>query len=121
MILSSLKYIFLLLFISCKGPFSALDPAGDAAYTISELFWWLLGIASVIWVLFIILQIYAVWGKPGTHDWKRTRLFIIGGGALFPFLIISLSVYFSLIPLPKLIKPAPPGSLQIKVSGLQWW
>lgn len=121
MILSLLKYFFLLPLIACKGPFSALNPSGDAAITISEMFWWLLGIAVVIWVIFILLQVYAVVVKPGPHDWKKSRLFIIGGGALIPLLIITISVYFSLLPLPKLLAPAPDGSLQIKVSGLQWW
>jgi cytochrome c oxidase subunit 2 len=116
-----MKYFFLLLLISCRGPFSALNPSGDAAVTISDMFWWLLGIAAVIWVLFILLQIYAVVVKPGPHDWKKSRLFIIGGGVLFPLIVITCSVYFSLLPLPKLLSPAPKGSLQIKVSGVQWW
>ena len=121
MIPSFSKYFFLLLITACKGPFSALNPSGDAAITISGMFWWLLAIAAVIWILFIMLQIYAVVVEPGPHDWKKSRLFIIGGGALFPLLIITVSVYFSVLPLPKLLSPAPIGSLQIRVSGLQWW
>lgn len=116
-----IKLLFLLLLISCKGPFSALNASGDASVTVANMFWWLLGIAAVIWILFILLEIYAVAVKPGPHDWRKSRLFIIGGGALIPLLVITVSVCFSLLPLPKLLAPAPNGSLQIKVSGLQWW
>jgi len=115
------KFLFLLSFVSCKGPFSALNPASDAAKTISDMSWWLFGGATVIWILFMAIEAYAVLVRPGPHSHKKTRLFVIGGGALFPVIIITICIYFSLLPLPKLLKDAPPGSLTVKVSGLQWW
>jgi cytochrome c oxidase subunit II len=116
-----LKILFLLPLMSCKKPFSALYPAGDAARTISDMMWWLFGGALIIWLLFIAIELYAVIVKPGPHSHKKTRLFVIGGGALFPVIIITISIYYSLLPLPKLLARAPEGSLTVKVSGLQWW
>lgn len=113
--------LFLLFLMSCKGPFSTLDPAGNAAKTISDMFWWLLGGAVVIWIIFVSIEAYAVLVKPGTHDRKKTKLLVIGGGVLFPVIIITFTVIYSLRPLPKLIERAPEGSLTVKVSGLQWW
>lgn len=121
MFLKFMKILLSLSFISCKGPFSALDPAGDAAKTISDMFWWLVISAFVIWIIFVVLEIYAVLVKPGPHSAKKIRFFVIGGGALFPVIIITISIYYSLLPLPKLLRPAPEGSLTVKVSGLQWW
>lgn len=115
------EYLFLFLLISCQGPYSALEPAGNAARSISSMFWWLCGAGLAIWLLFVALELYAIFVKPGPHDLKKTRLFVIGGGALFPVVIITISIYFSLAPLPDLVKMAPKGSLVVKVSGLQWW
>lgn len=115
------EFLFLFLLISCQGPYSALGPAGSAARTISGMFWWLCGAGLAIWLLFVALELYAILVKPGPHDLKKTRLFVIGGGVIFPVIIITISIYFSLAPLPDLVKMAPKGSVVVKVSGLQWW
>lgn len=115
------EILFLLSLVSCKGPFSTMEPAGDAAKTISDMSWWLFGGAFIIWIIFIGIEAYAVMVRPGPHSKKKTKLFVIGGGALFPVIIITICIYFSLLPLPKLLQRAPANSLTIKVSGLQWW
>ena len=115
------EFLFLFLLISCQGPYSALGPAGSAARTISGMFWWLCGAGLAIWLLFVALELYAILVKPGPHDLKKTRFFVIGGGVIFPVIIITISIYFSLTPLPDLVKMAPQGSVVVKVSGLQWW
>lgn len=106
---------------SCEGPFSALNPAGDKAQIIATIFWILSGIALVIWLIFISLQFYIYKIRRGPHEKKKTQLFVIGGGAVFPLLLITISIYFTLRPLPTLVAKAPVGSLSVRVSGLQWW
>lgn len=106
---------------SCEGSFSALSPAGDRAHTIANLFWILSAMALAIWLIFVSLQFYIYKIRRGPHEEKKTQLFVIGGGAVFPLIIITISIYFTLRPLPALVAKAPKGSLAIRVSGLQWW
>jgi cytochrome c oxidase subunit 2 len=106
---------------ACHGPQSALAPAGEAAERIAALFWWMTGFAAVIWVAVIVLALYAVGLSAQQHDHRRTNLLIIGGGALVPTIAIAVLAAFGLAPIPALLAPAPEGSLQIAVSGEQWW
>lgn len=52
---------------------------------------------------------------------RQARLFIIGGGALMPTLVLAGLLIYGLALLPELLAPAPEGSLRIKVAAEQWW
>lgn len=105
----------------CQGAQSALSPAGRESAQIAELFYWMLGVAIVVWLLMLGLLIYAVWLRPATHQRKQTVVWIIGGGVVFPTIVLTVLLLFGLRLLPQLLAPAEPGSLQIAVSGAQWW
>lgn len=105
----------------CSGPQSALDPAGVGAERIAELFWWMAAGAVVIWLAVVALSVYAHHVRPGPHDERKTTLLVIGGGALFPTVVLGVLLSFGLAELPGLLAPAPEGSLRIAVSGEQWW
>lgn len=115
------EFLFLCTLMSCNGQYSALNPSGSSATIIADMFWWLCGIAILIWILFVLLEFYTVLVKPGPHEINKTRFLVIGGGALFPVIVISISIYFSLSPLPVLVKAAPEGSMTVNVSAAQWW
>lgn len=104
----------------CGGSQSALDPAGWGAARIAELFWWLTGGAVVIWLLVIGLTVYVMHVRPEPHP-RRTALLIIGGGAVFPTIVLAGYLVYGLALLPDLLAPAPPGSLRVHVTGEQWW
>ena len=105
----------------CSGPQSALAPAGVDAERIARLFWWMAAGAVLIWLAVIALAVYAVRVRPGPHDERKTTVLIIGGGALFPTVVLAVLLSFGLAELPRLLAPAPKGSLEIAVSGEQWW
>ena len=105
----------------CGGEQSALDPAGRGAERIADLFWWMAAGATVIWLLVIALALYAGRVRPGPHDARRTKLLIIGGGALVPTIVLAVLLSFGLAEMPRLLAPAPEGSVTIAVSGEQWW
>lgn len=105
----------------CDGPQSALDPAGLAAEQIVQLFWWMAGGAVVIWLTVVGLFAYALKLRTHAHNERRSTLLIIGGGVVVPTVVLTILLIFGLRPLPGLLAPAPPGSLQIEVEGLQWW
>ena len=52
---------------------------------------------------------------------RARRLLIIGGGAVLPTVVLAGLLAYGLALLPELLAPAPEGSLQIAVSGEQWW
>lgn len=109
-----------LLLAGCGGPQSALEPAGRGAERIALLFWWMAAGAAVVWLAVVGLAVYAYRVKPGPHE-KQTALLIIGGGAVFPTLVLGVLLAFGLAEMPGLLAPAPEGSLQIAVTGEQFW
>lgn len=117
---SPLAVAALFLLAACDGPQSTLVPAGRAAERIAELFWWMAGGAAVVWTIVVGLTIYFLHVRPGEHR-HRYALLIIGGGAVFPTVVLTILLTYGLAMMPDLLAPAPPGSLRIAVSGEQWW
>lgn len=109
------------LLLGCDGPQSALNPAGRGAERITELLWWMTIGGGVIWLVVIGLAIYALHLEREPHSLKGARLFIIGGGVIFPIVVLTILLTYGLALLPELVAPAPVGSLKIAVSGEQWW
>jgi cytochrome c oxidase subunit 2 len=105
----------------CGGAQSALAPAGRGAERIAEIFWWMTAGAVLIWIAVIVLAIWAAIISPESHNHRRSNLLIVGGGALFPTIILTALLIYGLAPLPSLLAPASEGSLKIAVSGEQWW
>lgn len=105
----------------CSGPQSALDPAGRGAERIADLFWWMGLGGLVIWFAVMALTFYAIRPRPAAHSNRVARFLLIGGGAIFPTIVLTGLLAYGLAMLPELIKPAPEGNLHIVVSGEQWW
>ncbi|MCC9658382.1 cytochrome c oxidase subunit II [Rhodopirellula halodulae] len=99
---------------------SALDPAGTGAESIATLFWWMVSGGALIWALVIGLSVYAIY-HPGQHAPKLTRRLVIGGGAVFPTIVLTVLLSYGLSMLSELQRPAPDGSLIVEVSGVRWW
>ncbi|MEZ6090321.1 MAG: cytochrome c oxidase subunit II [Pirellulaceae bacterium] len=99
---------------------SVLDPAGLAARQIAELFYWMVGGATLIWMLVIGLAVYAIFSRKA-HPVLTTRKLVIGGGAIFPTVVLTGLLAYGLSLMPDLHRPAPAGSLKIRVSGVRWW
>ncbi len=100
---------------------SALAPAGEGAERIAELFYVMAAGGTLIWLLVIGLAVYAIVVHPGEHPEKRTRVLVIGGGAVFPTLVLGVLLTYGLAMLPDLQRPAPRGSQVIEATGVRWW
>ncbi|HEX2162738.1 MAG TPA: cytochrome c oxidase subunit II, partial [Thermoanaerobaculia bacterium] len=110
------------LLAACAGPQSALDPAGRDAERIATLFWWMAAGAVVIWLAMIGLFLYAYWGRPRAHSPRAAHWLIVGGGAVFPVVVLAVLLSFGLSLVPDLRRPvADPGAPRLLVSGEQWW
>jgi cytochrome c oxidase subunit 2 len=110
-----------LLLTGCDGPQSALDPAGHGAERIANLFWWMTAGAGIIWLAVVGLAVYTIHLERAPHNLKGARLLILGGGVVFPTLVLCGLLVYGLAMLPNLLAPAPEGSLKIAVTGEQWW
>lgn len=105
----------------CAGEQSALQPAGEEATRLAQLFWWMTGGALVIWAGVVGLALY--YGRP--HDEapnpRRDRWLIVGTGVVFPTVVLTALLAYGLRMLPPLVARAPEGSLTVDVIGEQWW
>ncbi|WP_417738175.1 cytochrome c oxidase subunit II [Rosistilla oblonga] len=101
-------------------PQSTLQPAGEAAEAIAVLFYWMCAGAVVIWIIVVGLAVYAIY-QPGQHHPQTIKRWVIGGGAVFPTIVLTGLLCASLPMMPELQRPAPQGSLQVHVSGVRWW
>ncbi|MCS7469287.1 cytochrome c oxidase subunit II [Stieleria sp. ICT_E10.1] len=99
---------------------STLDPAGVGAERIAELFHWMLSGGVLIWLIVVGLAVYSV-TVPGRHRPRLTKTLVIGGGAVFPTLVLTSLLCYALAMLPALHQPAPKTGLTIDVSGVRWW
>jgi cytochrome c oxidase subunit II len=105
----------------CSGSQSALDPAGRGAEQVATLFWWMTVGTVVVWAAVAALTFYAIRARPVTNNGRWTALLIIGGGAIVPTVVLAGLLVYGLAMLPRLLAPAPEGSLRITVIGEQWW
>lgn len=76
---------------------------------------------AIVWIAVACLTVYSLRRPVGTMPERRARLYIIGGGAIVPTVVLGGLLIYGLAMLPDLLAPAPEGSLKIKVVGEQWW
>lgn len=118
--LGSLLLVGLML-SGCAGQQSALDPAGHHARQIAQLWWWMLGGGLTIWLIMVSLTYYAIFARRRSHFRYTTVWVVIGGGVVFPCIVLTILLCFGLSMLPGLLAPPPTGSMVIEVEGVQWW
>ena len=110
-----------LVLVGCDGPQSALDPAGRGAERIADLLWGMTIGGVLIWLAVIGLTGYAIHLEREPHSLKGAQLLIVGGGVVFPTVVLTVLLAYGLALVPELVAPAPPGALKVSVSGEQWW
>jgi cytochrome c oxidase subunit II len=108
-------------FGGCDGAQSALDPAGEAADQIADLFWLMTAGGLAIWAAVVGLAVHALVRRPGTYPERYGRRLIVGGGVILPTIVLAALLIHGLTMLPRLLAAAPPGSLAVHVTGEQFW
>lgn len=112
--------VALLLATACDGPQSTLNPAGLAASQIATLFWWMTAVGALIWAAVFGIAVYATRPDRASYSSRATRWLIVGGGAIFPSVVLAGLLAYSLTLLPSL-RSSDGISLRVAVSGEQWW
>ncbi|HEX6316078.1 MAG TPA: cytochrome c oxidase subunit II, partial [Gemmatimonadaceae bacterium] len=85
------------------------------------LFWVMTGASVLIWSGVVGLAIYAMYFRSSPIDTRTGRRLIIGGGVIFPVIVLAVLLIVGLSMLPGLLAPAPAGALRVQVTGHQWW
>ncbi|WP_417777488.1 cytochrome c oxidase subunit II [Stutzerimonas xanthomarina] len=106
--------------VGCDGQQSALNPAGVGAQSIATLFWWMAGGALVIWLVVMGIALYATQAHPEAHGIRWARWLIIGGGIIFPVVVLTGLLIYGLMLMPQL-SSSENVALRVDVSGEQWW
>lgn len=83
------------LLAGCDGPQSALEPAGHDAEKLAELFWIMTIGATVIWAAVMGIAFYAV--KRTDPPPGAANLLIIGGGIVFPLVVLTVLLIYGLV------------------------
>ena len=110
-----------ILLSACGGIQSSLAPAGRDAQHIARLFWWMTAASVVVWVGVVALALYYATRPGGSRNRRRDRWLIVGCGVVLPAVTLTVLLIYGLAMLPPSVARAPEGSLQVSVTGEQWW
>ena len=95
-----------------------LQSAGEAARAIETVSWVLIAGGMAI---FTGVMLLLVWALRRRTTAVRPDLWIIGGGVLFPSVVLA-ALFMWTLPYAGMWKPAPPpGALVVSVTGHMWW
>src|SRR5687768_12306899 len=90
---------------ACSGPQSSLDPAGLSATRIADLFWWMAGGAVIVWAAVVWLAVSAIRGRVSQNTERQARLYVIGGGAVVPTVVLTGLLIYGFGIMPQLLAP----------------
>ena len=122
----------------CKGPLSALDPAGPSADAIATVWWWMLAVALLVLAAVVAMWLLAMRRAPARtlardvppalagDETPRDRRWIVGGGIVLPSACIAALVVWGsgagLHQLPLALGEAGAAApLRVEITGHQWW
>ena len=115
----ALPVALVLVLAGCEGRQSALAPAGREAAQLATLFWFMLAGAVVLWVLVNGLFLYVTRLNPRPLSRRLAESVIIGGGIVFPFVVLAALLGYGLSIMP--MQREPGSGLTLHVTGEQWW
>ena len=96
---------------------SALNPQGPHAAVIAEIAWVLFIAGAVIFLVVMALAGWALWRRPA---WLGSHAMIVGGGVVFPAVVLTVLLVYSLARAAAL-RDAESPAVRIAVVGHQWW
>jgi len=97
---------------------NALDPAGPAAHTIAGMAWSLFIGSSLIFAGVMALLAFALRERAVA---VRPAWWIVGGGLVFPIVVLSVLMVYTAVLSNQLMRAPPPGALVVGVTAKMWW
>ncbi|MFD2739461.1 c-type cytochrome [Sulfitobacter aestuarii] len=109
----------LLLLAGCAGRQSVLDPAGEDARDLFDLFRVMVIAALLLWGAVALLFIYVTRINVSAMPRKLAETLIVGGGIVFPVLLLGALLAYSL---PMMGAQRQEGDgLVVRITAEQWW
>jgi cytochrome c oxidase subunit 2 len=99
---------------------SVLWPAGAAAQSIAVVGWVLFIGAGLIFAGVMVLLASSLQKREPVRR-VRPALWLIGGGVVFPAVVLSAVLAWSIALGARLAEPAPPDAMVVSVTGHMWW
>lgn len=117
-----------LLLCGCAIAPSSLNPQSPAAARITELWWVMFWVGTVIWVGVVVLLFVGLFRKGTEGDGTRTNgsessenRWIIGGGIVMPAVVLFGLITITVGALRFIGSINPSDEVVIEVVGHQWW
>lgn len=95
-----------------------LQAAGEAAGAIETVAWVLILGGAAIFTGVMVLLARSLRRRQGSVD---ARLWIVGGGLLFPGVVLAALYAWTFSMTPAWKPMPPPGALVVSVTGSMWW
>jgi cytochrome c oxidase subunit 2 len=106
----------------CSGIQSALAPSGEEADTVLTLLWTVTVLSAAITLLVIAITVIAIRGSGRMRNWIGQDRTVIGGGIVFPVVVLSLLLFYGLAVLQagaaRTSEAEGPG---VTITGERWW
>ncbi len=99
---------------------SVLSPAGGGAADVAVLSWVLIVGAGLIFAGTMALLAWAVLRRSRAAP-LRTRLWLVGGGLVFPLAVLTSLFAYSTQLTPAWRAQPPPGALVVSITAHLWW
>ena len=109
----------LMLLVACDGPQSALRYGGTDAAQLGRLWYVMIVGAVVLWIAVNGLFYWVTRIRTQAMSRRLAEGVIIGGGIVFPLVILTTLLVYALSIMPD--QRAPGDGLRVRVTGEQWW
>jgi cytochrome c oxidase subunit 2 len=106
---------------ACAGPYSTLAPAGPDAQAVARLWWWMAAGALVVWLGMLALLVHGWRVRPRPISERAGTALIIGGGVVFPVVVLVALLVRGIGLIPVLRAPGDADGVHVAVVGEQWW
>jgi cytochrome c oxidase subunit II len=104
---------------------STLHPQGPGARTIATLWWFMFAVSAAVVLVVGGLILVGVLRRrrsgPPSEEPGWSHGLILGGGVVFPLVVLTVLWVWSLHDMAALSQPSTAGRLSVDVIGHQWW
>jgi cytochrome c oxidase subunit 2 len=118
----AMTYAFFPAAIAATSP-SALDPHGSEAHRLAGVWWLVFGLGAFVAVVVLVIVLVAMFRRrtlDGSATARTQRRFIIGGGLVFPAVVLTIVAVVT-IDSTATLRRSSPNAQVVDVVGEQWF
>ncbi|AKC85432.1 cytochrome c oxidase subunit II [Pseudoxanthomonas suwonensis] len=108
-----------ILLAACRGPQSALDPAGPAAEAIAGTWWLMFWGACAVWLLVVALVLAGMRRERGLSAAGARRM-IVGGGLVLPTVLLAALLVHGTLSSDRITGRSAEVEHVVAVTARQW-